>query len=188
MKKTLPFLFFLISNLLYSQSVTVYRSYEEYKTEQGVKYASYKKIGHNLLGTKYKIVVQKSGKKKNIKCENIWGFMLENTLFRTYGTGQYAMQISEEKLFYFENGEAYINKGKFRKGHYNFIAAKIDGPLVLMPNPDSKEDVLLQYNQFKSTHPQHQEFYDCFDKAHNLENCRDCIDRYNYPDKIRPFN
>lgn len=187
MKKLLVLGLFFISTIIYSQSVTIYRSYDDYKTEQGIKYDTYKKIARNLWGSKYRIVVRKSGKSKRIKCERIWGFMLEKTLFRTYGSGQYAMQISGDKLFYFENGEAYINKGKFIVGHYNFIATTVDGLLILLPNPDSKPDVIQQYEYFKKSYPQHKKFYDCFDKAHELENCRDCMDRYNYPDKIRPF-
>jgi len=179
-------LFLFITTLAYGQSVIVYRSFDEYKSDKGQKYDRFEKVTHSPFG-KYRVVVRKSGKSMKIKCERIWGFVLEKELFRTYGTGQYVMMVGKDKLYYFENGEAYLNKGTFMVGHYNFIAKTIDGPLVPMPTPDSKPEILSQYQQFKDQNPEYKKFFDCFDKKQELENCRDCIDRFNNPDKIRPF-
>ncbi len=186
MKKSFFLLIFLIGSYAFSQSVTVFRGYEEYLNKQGIKYDVFKKIRHTATG-KYRILARKSGKNHRIKCERIWGFMLENTLFRSYGSGQYVMQVDGDKLFYFENGEAYLNKGTFLVGHYNFIAESLNGNLIPLPTPDAKPAILEQYEDFKQMHPKYAPFYHCFDKNHTLENCRDCIDRYNHPDKIRPF-
>lgn len=186
MKKLVLFFLCIVPFVLYSQSVTVYRSFEEYQNKKGLKFEAYQKMVHTPSG-KYRLVVRKAGKNMKVKCEKLWGFVLAKELYRTYGTGQYVKLVSEDKLYYFENGEAYLNKGTFIVGHYNFVAKTIDGELVPMPNPDSKPEIIQQYEQFKESNPQYKKFFDCFDKSHNLEICRDCIDRFNYPDKIRPF-
>jgi hypothetical protein len=185
-RKLLTILLLLFASMTFAQKVIVYNNYDEYKNGKGKKYDSFQKMVHTPFG-KYRLVVRAGGKNKKIKCERIWGFLLENELFRTYGSGQYAMLVSQGKLFYFENGEAYLNKGTFLVGYYNFISNTVDGELVQLPKGESKDLILQKYENFKRENPQHKKFFDCFDKNFDLEICRDCMDRYNFPDKIRPF-
>lgn len=172
--------------LVQAASITVYDNYGQYLTHKGTKYEVLKEVAPAL--GKYRLVVRKSGQFVKIKCEDIWGFTYDDGLYRTLKNGQYVKLVSQGKLFYFENGEAYLSDGEFMKGHYNYLSKTLDGDLIPMPTPDSNASVSKGYEKFKQDYPEYEKFYQCFDKNHDLETCRDCIDRFENPDKKRIFD
>lgn len=186
MKRILLGLCIMMSMLMYAGGgVVVYSTYNDFKANKGQKYEVFKEMS-SVLG-KYRVVVRKNGDFVKLKCEEMWGFKIENDLYRTTSSGLYLKLASQGKLFYYENGEAYLSDGVFVKGHYNYLATTIDGELVPIATSDVKADARAKFQKFKDEHPEFLKFFECFDKNPELENCRDCIDRFENPNRVRIF-
>lgn len=176
----------LALELFAASGVLVFDTYDDFKANKGQKYDSFKGLSSTL--GKYRLEIKKAGKFQKIKCEDIWGFKVGEDLYRTTANGLYLKLASQGKLFYFENGEAYLSDGIFVKGHYNYLSTTISGELTPIPISEFKGEVYLRYQQFKQAHPEFSVFFDCFERNPDLENCRDCIDRFENPTRVRIFD
>lgn len=185
MKRFLFLLLICVSVSSYAGSLVVYPTYEDYKKNKGQKYEIF--VGMSSLFGKYRVVVRKAGADVKLKCEEMWGFKVDEDLFRTTSGGLYLKLSGQGKLFYFENGEAYLSDGVFVKGNYNYISTTIDGELTPIPTDGAGGNIKARYDKFKTEHPEFNQFYECFEKNPNLDNCRDCMDKFLNPGRVRIF-
>lgn len=172
--------------LVAGNGVFVFQSFDDYKANKGQKYDFFKGMSSSL--GKYRIEVRKAGKIEKIKCEDIWGFKVEEDLYRTTASGLYLKLASQGKLFYFENGEAYLGDGMFVRGHYNYLSTSVGGELTPVATADVGAAVRAEFQKFKEAHPEFISFFNCFETNPDLENCRDCLDRFENPNRVRIFD
>ena len=216
MKFILPILFILSSISLNSQdSLIIYKTFSDFDNQTGDLLEG-KLIYQKAYGTKREKYIYfknkapgipKNRQKIKINTKKIWGFMMNNKLFRVIDdTGIPVCLLSEGQLYYYENGLAYLHmlfaKRKKKRaivteqrnkhngnisypwGEIAYFSKDINSKLYTLPiaNEIGARRLLEDYIE---TYPELENFFSCVKGVFKFKN-RECIKEFNggsLPDK-----
>ncbi|MFK7806893.1 MAG: hypothetical protein AB8F74_03735 [Saprospiraceae bacterium] len=181
------------------KKITVYKTFEEYKSEKGAVHTGEFKYGSlitrpGINNFHINFPNRKKGAKERqlrVVPRKIWGFKLDDYLFRIDKTNSNPYFVrSQGKICYYENGAAIINVLR-RNGtidseiRYALEEGWGQGTSYVSESINSKLRAFGNKNAVKryiKKHPELQEVYDCTYPAkwkEALQKKRDCIEAYN---------
>ncbi len=178
-------LFFLIGFLFFvnllSAQIKVYKTYEDFQNGIAEEMDTYV---HNeyLLGRGTKFVFRKNKKKVRFIGKKIWGFSIEDHLFRTAIAGIPYKLISKGKLCYYENGIAHLEMISRKKdsssntfGSLTMLSKSLYSELI----PIGSDAFQGKYNKLKKKYPQYKSLYKCLEDDLDYKNFRKCFEEFN---------
>lgn len=185
--KNLILLILLMIPLVSMAQLTVYKTFEDFKNQEGESYAIY--YGHMHIGGKYRILVKqkRTDKEIKIKCKKIWGFTYKDQLFRSTGkTGSFARLMYQGGIYYYENGVAHMDilssdagQGNFSIGYFAYFSEGINSELFPYTNG--------KLRKLTKEFPEHETLFECikfsnkgklFDRGNDYERIRTCLEDY----------
>lgn len=111
------FAFCSIPFISFSQ-IELYKTYEDFKNNNGVKYeGDIKFISTDKITSLEKAFIQMQNPEQRIRTDSVWGFKYKEVVFR-YSKGVLYIPIavvSVGKIVYYENGPAYVDMLKKNK-------------------------------------------------------------------------
>lgn len=188
MKKIKRFKVFLTLSLLLmtfiaNAQVTIFRTFEDFKNQEGEQLDSYS-YTMNSIGT-IKLVFMKDGEKVKFKTREIWGFFYKNAFFRIDEITQLSLRVmSAGKVIYYENGAAHLtmlrddkNSGSFSDGNFSYISQNINSEIIPI-NWRINKKRKNPYLKLKEENPESKELFDCIEKDIDYKNIRECFEKY----------
>jgi len=189
-------------------SLIVYKNFSDFDNQKGELYEgklSYYSVS-GVLSKRYIHFknkapgISKDQRKIKINTNEIWGFMMNNQLFRMIDdTGIPVCLLSEGQLYYYENGAAYLHMlfgKKERKraiisqitnsntgeisypwGKIAYFSKEINSKLYLLPtsNEIGARKLLIEYIDL---YPELQDFFICIKGVFKFK-VRECIKEFN---------
>lgn len=191
MKLKLIFLCFMICQLYTIQaqdSIYVYKTFDDYKSNRGEKMDEYIK----LTGINVSVCFKKGKEDVKLKCKDFWGFYYNGSLFRNDMITQLpCCVIKTGNCVFYSNGEAHLamvqnknNFSRFQVGYYYYISNDLNSeicPMQVITNEAVKpihKDAKKKFNKFKAENPQHKNFYDCLNDKVFIYFVEKCIQQY----------
>lgn len=159
--------------------ITVFKTYEDFLSDKGETYEEYK--NHIAVMGSVKLILMKDRKKKTINCKDIWGFRMDDMLFRVHKKfKQPAKVMYEGSVVYYENGLAHLEMIKqdrefinITTGYAVYFSKDLSSELV--PMPSSGQTGGKGYKKFKNENPKLQSFFKCVDQAPVFYSIRECV-------------
>lgn len=129
-----------------------------------------------------KLIFKKDGEKIKIHCNDMWGFIYEDALFRVdKKLNQPTRAISVGKIIYYENGLAHLGMIRdkeetagFSIGYFCYVSKKLNSDIIPMP-ASLISDAYKKIKKFKKENPEYNELFDCIEKDYNYRKVRSCI-------------
>lgn len=128
----------------------------------------------------YTLLFIDDGEKRKIPCKDIWGFVLNDVLFRIETDAHLPVRLmTKGAICYYENGPAHLimqrdgtELGMFELGHQSYLSQDLEGPIV---PAIFKEDERSPSNGFRSTHPQYEPLFKCIGEKDDITHTRQCV-------------
>jgi hypothetical protein len=166
--------------LLAQDSIYVYSTYTEFKTDKGNFYNTYDGMKVVFGKTSVYFKYNKTDAKFNVA--DIWGFSYNGTLFRTdKRTGQLVCLVSRGKICYYENGQAYLdalsnnsNTGTYSSGYKCYVSPDLNSPLTPFPS-QPLSDARAMIKKFQKDHPEYDSLFALIDKDYDYVSVRETI-------------
>jgi hypothetical protein len=170
----------------YAQSVTTYKTYNDYIREKGIDRGEYKKWKATTFG-KVTLILEKEEKKVKVELKDIWGFEYKGELFRVFRGLYPAMMVDKGEMIFYENGIAHLemlseNKtiGEFNFGAYSLFSFGLDGELIACPKQKSSSQPYNHFKKYRKTHPQYEGVLSCIEENDfKYRKVQQCIRYYN---------
>lgn len=172
----------LAAVLLQAQTITVYPTYQRYKSGDGIVYQELLDVKDNGASLK----VKNNNEKEELKCTGIWGLMYKDELFRTEPNEHTLMMlVNKGKICYYENGESNLwllkngdrNKVKMSSGWEVCFSNGLEDPLVVVPTPGPSVPK-KPWLEFKKANESLEPLFDCIKDKDSLDKIRDCVQRF----------
>lgn len=183
MKNNVKILLVLITLLIPALSkaveIIIYKTYEDYQNKNGEHYDKYVAtyFAHSTFKYFATIEFSKGGKKKKIKCEDMWGFTYGDQLFRIFKEYDNTLFFPAravsvgKKICYYENGTLYLEmkihptkkKDDSIEGFDCYISKDLQSYLfpyseVCFPNPTEGK---IRLKKIRKSTPELNEYLDC---------------------------
>lgn len=171
--------FFMVIPFFLNGQVTIYQSYEDFKSDKGEKYGHYK--SHIAVMGSVKLNFAKVKKKGMVNCKDIWGFKYDDMLFRVHKKfKQPARVMHEGEIIYYENGLAHLEMIKRKSEMMNITTGYAvyfskDLSSELIPMPSTGQAGGKPYKQFKKANPKLRSLFNCIDQAPVFYSIRECM-------------
>jgi hypothetical protein len=196
MYKKIILLNFLAFSLSFSFAQTgLYKTYEDYKKGNLEKMDEIKQWVTANMNVSYVNFISPDGSIVKYKPKDYWGFVYQGNLFRSRGNHDYACLKDSGKIFYYENGHAWI--GIIKHDTKNGTAPRLGNDSYAYVSKDIASDIYAfpasimekgPYKKFKSEYPEYEDLYDCLGgKAlvGTIDEIRECIKNLNHSSKSK---
>ncbi|MDX9751090.1 MAG: hypothetical protein RBT71_08435 [Flavobacteriales bacterium] len=161
-----------------AQTAVLYSGHDAYVQGAGEPAGTYRDIVRR--GGRYLLRFQGAGAARTVACADIWGFTVNDVLFRVHPQEQVPVRLmAHGAVCYYENGFAHLRMQRTGSelepagpGHRSYIGRSLDGaivPAVFTPGDDGPAA------RFRAAHPQLEVLFECIGGQDDLDNTRQCV-------------
>lgn len=127
------------------------------------------------------LIFEKDGKKRRVKCKDIWGFLYKGVLFRIAEEGPIPVRLmTEGQVCYYENGFAHlrmlhddIEHATYNVGNAAYLSKDLRGPIVRARFREG--DTRSPSGRFCIEHPALDHLTRCIAERDEMDTIRQCV-------------
>lgn len=160
------------------QPVLIYATHDDYVNGKADTAGTYVDLVP-VVG-QYTLIFNTEGEKRRIPCRSIWGFVLNDVLFRIESDAHLPVRLmTKGAICYYENGPAHLimqrdgtELGSFILGHQSYLSGDLAGDIV---PAIFKEEGRSPSEAFRAGHPQYEPLFNCLGDRDELDHTRQCV-------------